>query len=92
LEKAHGPTKGSVAEDNKKSKKYAGAHGSGHLSSSRGKGGNSHKQNDTEKSETTEVEEDEQSFQKAFPVVDDFKAVEYVNDNGKVFSDLSQFK
>jgi hypothetical protein len=91
IEKSHGPTKGSVAADNKKGPKHAGSTsgnvGKHHVGHYRGKGGNTHKKNDTEKSEGEET----QTLRKAFPVSDTFKAVEYVNENGELFSEMEQF-
>ena len=94
LAKAHGPTKGSVAEDNKKGPKHAGSdkgnkgkHHVGHYRAASGPDvgrDGQHKKNETEKSEP------QQEFRKAFPVSDTFKAVEYVNEQGRVFSDIAE--
>lgn len=85
IEKSHGPVKGSVAEDNKKSPKKAGTGGHGAVPITRAHGGNAHKKNETEKSD------EQPTLRKSFQVSDTFKAVEYVNENGELFSDIGQF-
>jgi hypothetical protein len=76
-----------VAKQNKHGKKHAGPKGSGFVDHHRGHGGNEHKKNKTEKSESQEL-----TFQKAFPVTDSFRAVEYVAEDGQVFSSMDQLQ
>lgn len=90
LHKSHGAPKGTVAADNKKSPKHAGSTGSNPIPLTRAKGGDSHKKNRTEKSDAGEQEETQQ-LRKAFPVNDTFKAVQYVGEDGSLYSEIEAF-
>lgn len=89
LHKSSGPHKSTVAAQNKAAPKSAGTGKmGGQADHSRAAGGNSHKKNKTEKSVQ---EEQPQQLRKSFPVNDTFKAVQYVGEDGSLYSEIEQF-